>query len=144
MIEVKVKKHLIAKTHSVLLYDSINNLPMDQFSKMQKYQLIESGIGSNISEFDQHFDKVAELLKHDEKNKAIQELKNMRQLFWHNMQEVDPSQLAFCCMIHSIDGEMITDYSEGSLEVMRKRLSDYGLTQKMVAEQAVKKNSKKN
>lgn len=144
MTEVTFKKHLVAKKHSVLLYDSITDLPVHQFSKMQKYQLIESGIGSNIAEFDSHLDKATEFLKHDQKDKAIQELKNMRQLFWHNMQEVDPSHLAFCCLIHSIDGEIITDYSEKSLEDMRKQLSDYGLTQKIIAEQAVKKNSKTN
>lgn len=144
MTEVTIKKHLLAKTHSMLLYDSINNLPAHQFSKMQKYQMIERGIGSNISEFDVHLEKVSEFLKHNETNKAIQELKNMRQLFWHTLNEVDPSHLAFCCQIHSIDGEIITDYSEKSLEDMRKRLSDYGLTQKIIAEQAVKKNSKKN
>lgn len=144
MIEITLKKHLLAKRHSVILYESIENLPAVQFSKMQKYQMIESGIGSNISEFDRHLDKVAKFLKHDEKNKAIEELKNLRHLFFHCLNEVDPSHLAFCCQVHSIDGEMITDFSEGSLETMRKRLSDYGLTQKIIAEQAVKKNSKKS
>lgn len=106
--------------------------------------MIERGIGSNLAEFDVRLEKASEFIKHDEKNKTIQELKNMRQLFWHILNEVDPSHLAFCCQIHSIDGEIITDYSEQSLEDMRKRLSDYGLTQKIIAEQAVKKNSKKN
>ena len=127
-----------------MIYDSIENLPMVQFSKMQKYQMIESGIGSNIAEFDKHLDKTTQFLKHDEMNKAIQELKNLRHLFYHCLNEVDPSHLAFCCQIHSIDGEIITDYSEGALEIMRKRLSKYGLTQKIIAEQAVKKNSKRN
>ena len=141
MIEIKTKRHLLAKTHVVILYDSIENLPMDQFSKMQKYQMIESGIGKNISEFDKRLESATEFLKHDKKDKAIGELKNLRHLFYHILNEVDPSQMSFCCMIHSIDGVQIMDYSEASLESMRKRLSDYGLTQKIVAEQVVKKNS---
>lgn len=141
MITIELKKHLLTKRHTVILYDSIENLPMDQFSKMQKYQMIESGIGKNISEFDRHLEATAQYLKHDKTDKAIAELKNLRQLFWHTLNEIDPSQLSFCCMIHSIDGKEITDYSDGALDIMRKQLSDYGLTQKIVAEQVVKKNS---
>lgn len=141
MREIGIQKHLLAKRHTVILYDSIENLPMDQFSKMQKYQMIESGIGKNISEFDRHLENAVEFLKHDKKDKAIGELKNLRHLFWHTLNEVDPSQLSFCCSIFSIDGKEVTDYSEESLERMRKQLSDYGLTQKIVAIQALKKKS---
>ena len=106
--------------------------------------MIQSAVGSNISEFDSHFEAVIEFLTHDKKDKAIAELKNTRLLFWHVLNEDDPSHLAFCCMVHSIDGEEIKDYSETSLEKIMKRLSNMGLTQKIVAEQAVKKNSKMN
>ncbi len=139
MIEVKLRKHPLAKRHSVMLYDSIENLPIYLFSKMQKYHMIESGIGKNISEFDRHLEAATEYLNHDKKDKAIGELKNLRHLFYHTLNEVDPSHLAFCCMVHSIDGVEIQDYSEISLEKMRKQLSDLGLTQKIIAEQAVKK-----
>lgn len=139
-----VPKVYVTKSHTVILYDSIENLPMDQFSKMQKYHMIENGIGKDISGFDKHFESTTEFLKHDKKDKAIGELKNIRHLFWHLLNEVDPSQLAFCCMIHSIDGIEITDYSDTSLQIMRDKLSDYGLTQKIIADQAVKKNSMRN
>ena len=144
MIEITLKKHLLSKKHTVVLYDSIENLPAHLFSKMQKYHMIQSAVGSNISEFDSHFEAVIEFLTHDKKDKAIAELKNTRLLFWHVLNEDDPSHLAFCCMVHSIDGEEIKDYSETSLEKIMKRLSNMGLTQKIVAEQAVKKNSKMN
>jgi hypothetical protein len=111
---------------------------------MQKYQLIENGIGSNIGEFDRHFKSTIDFLKHDNRDKAIKELSNLRHLFYHSLNEVDPSHMSFCCMVHSIDGKEIIDYSDESLKKMCKRLSDIGLTQKLLAEQAVKKKSMTN
>ena len=139
MIKLTIRRHILAKKHIVELYDSIENLPIYLFSKMQKYQMIESGIGSNIGEFDKHFESAIEFLKHDKKDKAIKELANIRHLFYHSLNEVDPSHLSFCCMVYSIDGKIIKDYSEESLEKIRKRLSDIGMTQKLLAEQVVKK-----
>ena len=144
MIELQLGKGIFKKSHKVLLYDSIENLPVYLFSKMQKYQMIENGIGKNIAEFDTHLKTTIEYLTHDKKEQAIQELTNMRHLFWHSLNEVDPSHLSFCCMVHSIDGQIVTDYSEPQLEKMRKQLSDYGLTQKILAKQAVKKKSMTN
>ena len=142
MITIKLWKGI--KRHIVVLYDSIENMPIFLFSRMQKYQMIENNIGSNIGDFDKHFEATIEFLKHDKTDKAIRELANLRHLFWHGLNEVDPSHLSFCCMVHSINGEEIQDYSEDALEKMRKKLSDIGLTQKLLAEQAVKKKSMMN
>ena len=57
---------------------------------------------------------------------------------------MDPSQLAFCCMVHSINGEEIKDYSESSMEKIQARLSEIGLTQKLVRENELKKKSMTN
>lgn len=144
MITLKLKKHLLAKSHKVVLYDSIENLPIHLFSKMQKYQLIENGIGSNIGEFDKHFESIIDFLKHDKKDKAIKEFGNLRHLFFHALNEIDPSHMSFCCMVYSVDGKKITDYSDESLEKLCKQLSDIGLTEKLLAEQVVKKKSMTN
>ena len=142
MIEVKIKKGL--RTHKISLYDSIENMPIVLFSKMQKYQMVESGIGANIGDFDNHFENVIEFLKHDKKDKAIKELGNIRHLFWHSLNEVDPSHLSFCCLVHSINGAEITDYSESSLEKIREKLSEIGFTQKLIRENDLKKKSMMN
>ena len=142
MIEVKLRKGL--KHHKVMMYDSIDNMPIVLFSKMQKYQIVESGIGANIADFDQHFEKTVDFLKHDKKDKAINELSNIRHLFWHSLNEVDPSHLAFCCLVYSIDGKEITDHSEQSLEEIREKLSSIGLTEKLIRENELKKKSMTN
>ena len=87
MIKLTVKRHILAKKHTVKLYDSIENLPIYLFSKMQKYQMIENGIGSIIGDFDKHFESAIEFLKHDKKDKAIKELANIRHLFYHSLKD---------------------------------------------------------
>ena len=144
MIEIEIKDHPLAKTHKIVLYDSIENMPIVLFSKMQKYQMVESGIGATIGDFDHHFETVIEFLKHDKKEKAIKELGNIRHLFWHSLNEVNPSHLAFCCLVKSINGEEIKDYSESSLEKIKEKLSEIGFTQKLIKENDLKKKSTMN
>lgn len=142
MNDITIRKGL--RKHTISLYDSIENLPITLFSKVQKYQLMEQGIGSTIADFDKHFEMIIEFLKHDKKDKAIKELSNIRHLFWHSLNEVNPSHLAFCCFVHSINGKEITDYSENSLIKTKQKLSDIGLTQKLIQDLDVKKKSTKN
>ncbi len=142
MNDITIRKGL--KRHTIRLYDSIENLPITLFSKVQKYQLVEQGIGSTIADFDRHFEMIVEFMKHDKKDKAIKELINVRHLFWHSLNEVNPAHLGFCCFVNSINGKEITDYSENSLGKIKEKLSDIGLTQKLIQEFDVKKKSMKN
>ena len=142
MNDITIRKGL--KRYTISLYDSIENLPIALFSKVQKYQLIEQGVGSTIADFDKHFEMIIDFLKHDKKDKAIKELSNVRHLFWHSLSEVNPEHLGFCCFVHSINGKEITDYSENSLIKTKEKLSEIGLTQKLIRELNVKKKSTKN
>jgi len=138
MIDIKINNQVVS------MYDGIENMPIVLFSKMQKYQMIESGVGATIGDFDDHFENAIGFLKHDKRDKAIKELSNIRHLFWHTLNEVDPSQMAFCCLVNSIDGEKIKDYSENSIQKIRERLSDMGFTQMMIRESELKKKSMTN
>lgn len=142
MSDITIRKGL--KKHVISLYDGIENLPIVLFSKIQKFQLIENGIGNTIGDFDKHFEQIIDFLKHDKKDKAIKELSNTRHLFWHSLNEVNPSHLGFCCLIKSINGKEIKDYSDRSLEKIKDKLSEIGLTQKLLQEQDLKKKSMTN
>ena len=142
MNEISIRKGL--RKHTINLYDGIENLPITLFSKIQKFQLIEQGVGSTIGDFDKHFEQIIEFLKHDKKDKAIKELSNVRHLFWHSLNEVNPSHLGFCCLVQSINGKEIVDYSDNALEKIKEKLSDIGLTQKLLQEADLKKKSMTN
>lgn len=139
MNEITIKKGL--RRHVIMMYDSIEDLPITLFSKVQKYQLVEQGIGSTIGDFDEHFEALVEFVKHDKKDKVVKELSNLRHLFWHSLNEINPSHLGFCCLVQSINGKEITDYSEESLKRIKEKLSEIGLTQKILKDNDLKKKS---
>lgn len=102
--------------HTITMYESMDEMPIKNFNKLNKYLLIESGIGSNISDFDKHLSKLLIMIEAGDKQKAIDLVDNMRQLFWKIINEDNVGHLAFCCFIHSIDGVALTDLSETNLK----------------------------
>lgn len=105
-------KELFINNKVVTVYDSIDELPIINFQKYNKYLLIDSGIGADIDAIDSHIAKLAKYIKINETDKAISELQNLRQnLFMINC-EISPKYLAFAALIHSIDGKKSEDLSD--------------------------------
>lgn len=100
----------------IKLYDSIDEMPIVNFQKYNKYLLIDSGIGSDIDDIDAHITRVAKYIQLGDKKKAIMELQNMRQNIHMVNSEISPKYLAFASLIHSIDGKEITDLSDSNLK----------------------------
>jgi len=135
MREIILHKGL-SKT-KVLLYTEIDQLPADRFSKVNKYWMLNDELGNCFEDIVRiHITRIA-LSLHD-KDKAKKVLDNMRVLIHNIINETFPQSLAFACLIHSIDGEEITDLSDENLKKVIQYLSDKGLTTDVV-----KKNKKK-
>jgi len=115
-IDFMITKEINKK--QVRLYDSIDELPITRFHKYNKLLLIDSGIGSDLSDIDSHIERLYRYIKHDSKE-AIQELQNMRQSLYMVNQEISPKFLAFAALVESIDGVKNDDLSD---EGMRKTL----------------------
>ena len=103
--------------HVIKLYDSVDELPIGAYQRYNKFLLIDAGIGSSIDDFDAHIVKLAKLIGNNEREKAIQELHNMRQHLFMINSKVSPKYLAFAALVYSIDGKKIEavsddDYSE--------------------------------
>lgn len=111
MKEVKINGKVLQ------MYDSIDELPIINFQKYNKYILLDSGIGSDVNSVDEHLTKLAKLIKSD-KAKATRELQNMRLNMHMIVSEVAPVHMAFTALIHSIDGKVLTDLSENNLKAI--------------------------
>lgn len=135
MTEIILKKGV--RRTKVLLYDDIEQMPIDRYNKLNKYWMLQDSIGSSIGDFDKnHYSKLLMLL--DDKKKLQKQLENFRILVYNIMTEVNVEHLSFACMIHSINGEELTDLSQEGLKGTLSRLSKLGLTQELL-----KKKSKK-
>lgn len=104
------------------MYDDIDELPIVNFQKFNKYMLIDSGIGSDIDSIDKHITRLAKLVKLDDKAQALQELQNMRQNMHMIVNNISPIHLAFATLIYSINGQRLTDLSDENLNALLHRL----------------------
>ena len=109
-------KSLIINKKVVKIYDSIDEMPIVNFQKYNKYLLIDSGIGSDADDIDAHIARIAKFIKANNNKKAMQELQNMRQNMYMVNNEISPKYLAFAALIQSVDGKEISDLSDDSLK----------------------------
>lgn len=117
-------KNLLINKKIVRVYDSIDEMPIVNFQKYNKYLLIDSGIGSDADDIDSHIVKIAKFIKAGNNKKALQELQNMRQNMYMVNSEISPRYLAFAALIHSIDGKEVNDLSDDGLKRLLQDLKD--------------------
>lgn len=117
-------KNLLINKKIVRVYDSIDEMPIVNFQKYNKYLLIDSGIGSDADDIDAHIVKIAKFIKANSNKKALQELQNMRQNMYMVNNEISPKYLAFAALIHSVDGKEINDLSDDGLKKLLQDLKD--------------------
>ena len=109
---------MITKTinsKEVRLYDSIDELPITRFHKYNKCLLIDSGIGSDLSDIDAHIERLYRYISHDSKL-AVQELQNLRQSLYMVSQEISAKFLSFAVLVESIDGVKRDDLSDEGMK----------------------------
>ena len=117
-------KSLLINKKIIRVYDSIDEMPIVNFQKYNKYLLIDSGIGSDADDIDAHIIKIAKFIKANNSKKALQELQNMRQNMYMVNSEISPKYLAFAALIHSIDGKEVNDLSDDGLKKLLQDLKD--------------------
>ena len=108
-------KNVVVNKKVLTLYDSIDELPIVNFQKYNKYLLIDAGIGSDVNDIDEHITRLAKYIKTD-LAKASQELQNYRQNLYMIASGISPKHMAFAALIHSIDGKKVEDYSDDNLQ----------------------------
>ena len=115
MKEIRLKRQVL------LLYDDIDQLPIERFNKINKYWMLHDNIGSSFEDIDgTHLARLFLLINDPVKLKK--ELENLRILVFNIINEVNPKHLAFAALIFSIDGKEMTDISDEGLRRTLKML----------------------
>lgn len=122
----------------VELYDAIDELPVLRFHKFNKMLLIDTGVGSDLSNVDNHIDKAIRFIK-KRPDDAIRELENLRQSIFLIQSEISPNHLAFCVLVKSIDGVEKSDISDDALKKVLEELKDATHAEMTAQNEAVKK-----
>ena len=118
--------------HKVVIYDSIDELPMVRFHKYSRMLLVDAGVGSDINDFDAHIERAVRYIRKGDNDNAAKELENLRQNVYLILQEQSVKDLSFACLVKEIDGRAMDDLSEqGLAEVLhllggapRKEIAD--------------------
>ena len=116
-------KTTILNGKKVVLYDSIDEMPIANFQKYNKYLLIDAGIGSTVDDVDGHIVKIAKFIKSGDQKKSMQELQNLRQNLYMINESISPKFMSFASLVKSVDGREVTDLSDESLRGIISELS---------------------
>lgn len=108
-------KTIRSGNREIKLYDSIDEMPIVNFQKYNKFVLLDTGIGSDINSIDNHLVNLIKLIKSD-LSKANQEIQNLRQNMYMIVSEISPRYMAFAALIHSIDGKKLENLSDDYLK----------------------------
>lgn len=125
--------------HSVVMYDSIDELPMVRFHRYSRMLLVDAGVGSDIRDFDAHIERAVRYIRKGDNENAAKELENLRQNVYLILQEQSVHDLSFACLVSEIDGKATDDLSEHGLSEVVRMLG--GVPHKEIADslESVKK-----
>lgn len=110
-------------SNTVEIYDSIDELPIKRFHKFNKYMLVDSGIGSDLNDINEHISKIAKYIDSDTKSAKV-ELENLRQSLYMISEETNIKHLSFAILIHSINGERLYDLSDENIKRVMHKLGN--------------------
>lgn len=91
--------------HEVVIYDNIEDLPIRRFQKFNKMMLIDSGIGSDLTDYSRHIQRLMVYNTKGDREKIQIELQNLQQNLQFITSELSPRFMAFACLVQSIDGK---------------------------------------
>ena len=98
-------RHEKIGSHDVVIYDSIDELPMKRFHRFNKMMLVDSGVGSDLTGIDQHLAKIIAFAKTKKIDEVVTEAHNMRMNFYFVINGISPKYLAFAALVAELDGE---------------------------------------
>ena len=97
------------------LYDAIDQMPISRFHKYNKFMLIDSGVGSDLNDFDAKLAKIISSIRLAPQD-AVEELTNLRMSLYLIGQEISPKFMAFAALIAEVDGVRTEDLSDEGLK----------------------------
>lgn len=126
----------------LMIYESIKELPVVRYNKMQTYLMLDSGIGSTMADIEKRFQNLDTYLSAGRLEEALEERNNLQFAIYSNINAINYRSLSFACLVHSFKGIQNHDLEETGLSELLEKLSKAGLTQFMVQEELddLKKN----
>ena len=110
--------------HSVVMFDSIEELPIVRFQKYNKMLMLDAGLGSDLTALDAHLARVGEFIKSGETDNAAREIDNLRQTLFNVQNGLTPHFMSLIPLMAEVDGEPLTDLSDENIQRVYDTLKD--------------------
>lgn len=81
---------------AVVLYDSIDELPILRFHAYNKMLLIDAGVGSDLNDWDAHIEKAIRFIRKEKPDLAEKELVICGKTFISIQSAISPKYLGVC------------------------------------------------
>jgi hypothetical protein len=130
----------------VLLAASIFELSASRHAEFNHWLVRGAGIGSGPGDIDRHFATVSAFVAAGKTEEAADALALLHYCFGDTLDKLDSTHLAFGVLVVEVDDKLCQDFSEAGLRALIRTLSDFGLTQEMVADEVatIKKQLRRN
>lgn len=128
---------------TISYYSSVKEMPAGRFKDFQKYLFEAWGVGNTMADVDQRLANSFQLVATGAKEKATQELMNLRVSINYIINRISIDSFAFAVLISEFNGEKIVDYTESALAELIKKFENFLSQQEMeTIVDDVKKNLK--
>ncbi|GAB3783296.1 hypothetical protein GCM10028818_40990 [Spirosoma horti] len=137
---------IISPSLTVVLYDSIKDLPASAYQLARQYEVISAELGQNEAEQIAMLTQAENFAMTGKLAEFSEQMANYRLARALTKQNFQAGQLDWACRLHSVNGVVMTDYSEDSLVAKIEEWSKLGLTQQLIEDllDDVKKKSLMN
>lgn len=141
MKEVRIKNWFGKTAATVMLYDSVKELPILRYQEFEKLLMQDMGIGSSMEDVGSRFSRLYQFIADSDIENVHKEAKNLHNTFYFILSNFNPSYLAFLALIHTINGKEI-NLKEPEKIQKQIRFLKHGEVSEIVNE--VKKNLTQN
>lgn len=114
----------IINGRKVELYNSIEDMPILRFQKYNKFIIVDSLVGSDLSDVASALSKAISFIDIEKLDEAKLQLQNIISCISLISQEMSPKYLAFAALVKSIDGLPNYDLSDAGLTNVLLKLNE--------------------
>jgi len=136
MIEFKDKA---GKDRTATFHNSISTLPIKQYQLVQKFSLIDLGVGSTLHDVNRHLTKLDQFLEAKDYDSLALERQNLQLNFSFLLDEQVIPLYVLASMVETLDGNNITITKESDVdyyyELFETSTLTYGVVSNIVESQ---------
>ena|ERR1700761_5198603 len=112
----------------IKIYSSGSELPIDRYMQFQKYLILESSIGSDVTKINERYQRISAFIQEGKLEDALRENENALIAIRTALSGVHYTSMAFACLCKEVGKECAEDISEEGLQRTVELIQASGIT----------------